>query len=119
MMGIYLALCAVNLMIFAAGENGGALSLGKALGNSLMMGLCFAVVVLCVAAVRELFGCGSIAGYQIAFFKAHTVSILAQAPGGFMVYAFGAAVVGKLFNSAHDREGLAMEAVGLDKDGEA
>jgi electron transport complex protein RnfE len=119
MMGIYLALCAVNLMIFAAGENAEELSAGKALGNSLLTGLCFTIVILCVAAVRELFGSGSLAGYQLAFFKAHTISILAQAPGGFMVYAFGAAVAGKVFNSSIGGKGLAMEAVGLDKEDEA
>jgi electron transport complex protein RnfE len=119
MMGIYLALCAVNLMIFSAGENAEELSAGKALGKSIIMGLCFTVLVLCVAAVRELLGSGSIAGYQIAFFKAHTVSVLTQASGGFMVYAFAAAVAGKLFNSRLDGKGLAMEAAGLDKEDEA
>jgi electron transport complex protein RnfE len=111
MMGIYLTLCAVNLMIFSAGE-------GTA-RRSLMTGIYFTIVILCVAAVRELLGSGSLAGCQLAFFKAHTIAILAQAPGGFLVYAFAAAVTGKVFNSPIDGKGLAMEAAGLDKEDEA
>lgn len=96
-MGIYLAVCAVNLLLFGAAENAAEAGFGKALVNALVTGLVFTAVVLVVAAVRELFGSGSFAGNEIAFLKAHAVVALTQPTGGFMIFAFAAAVVNKLW----------------------
>lgn len=96
-MGIYLAVCAVNLLVFGAAENAAEAGFGKALLNALVTGLYFTAVVLVVAIIRELFGCGSFAGHEIAFLKAHAVVTLAQPTGGFMIFAFAAAVVNKLW----------------------
>ena len=61
MMGIYLAVCAVNLLVFGAAENAAEAGFGKALVNALVAGLVFTAVILVVAAIRELFGYGSFA----------------------------------------------------------
>ena len=96
-LGIYLAVCAVNLLLFGAAENAAEAGFGKALMNALVTGLVFTAVILVVAAIRELFGSGSFAGTEIAFLKAHAVVALTQPTGGFMIFAFAAAVVDKLW----------------------
>ena len=114
MMGIYLAVCAVNLLVFGAAENAAEAGFGKALVNALVTGLVFTAVILVVAAIRELFGYGSFAGNEIAFLKAHAVVTLTQPTGGFMIFAFVAAVVNKLFpGSCCAARGTAFAAAGL------
>lgn len=114
MMGIYLAVCAVNLLVFGAAENAAETGFGKALVNALITGLVFTAVILVVAAIRELFGYGSFAGNEIAFLKAHAVVTLTQPTGGFMIFAFVAAVVNKLFpGCCCAARGTAFAAAGL------
>lgn len=114
MMGIYLAVCAVNLLVFGAAENAAETGFGKALVNALITGLVFTAVILVVAAIRELFGYGSFAGNEIAFLKAHAVVTLTQPTGGFMIFAFVAAVVNKLFpGCCCAARGTAFAATGL------
>ena len=114
MMGIYLAVCAVNLLVFGAAENAAEAGFGKALVNALVTGLVFTAVILVVAAIRELFGYGSFAGNEIAFLKAHAVVTLTQPTGGFMIFAFVAAVVNKLFpGCCCAARGTAFAAAGL------
>ena len=114
MMGIYLAVCAVNLLVFGAAENAAEAGFGKALVNALVTGLVFTAVILVVAAIRELFGFGSFAGNEIAFLKAHAVVTLTQPTGGFMIFAFVAAVVNKLFpGCCCAARGTAFTAAGL------
>lgn len=115
MMGIYLAAAAVNLLVFGAAENAAGAGFGKAIANAVITGLYFTAASVLMAAVRELFGCGSIAGNEIAFLKAHAVPILAQAPGGFMVFAFLLAVINKLCHGCClcQGQGTAFAAAGL------
>lgn len=114
MMGIYLAVCAVNLLVFGAAENAAEAGFGKALVNALVTGLVFTAVILVVAIIRELFGYGSFAGNEIAFLKAHAVVTLTQPTGGFMIFAFAAAVVNKLFpGCCCAARGTAFAAAGL------
>ena len=114
MMGICLAVCAVNLLVFGAAENAAEAGFGKALVNALVTGLVFTAVILVVAAIRELFGYGSFAGNEIAFLKAHAVVTLTQPTGGFLVFAFVAAVVNKLFpGCCCAARGTAFAAAGL------
>lgn len=115
MMGIYLAVAAVNLLVFGAAENAAEAGFGKALVNAVITGLYFTAAVVVMAAVRELFGCGSIAGNEIAFLKAHAVPILAQAPGGFMIFAFLMAIINKLCHGCClcQGHGTAFAAAGL------
>ena len=114
MMGIYLAVCAVNLLVFGAAENAAEAGFGKARVNALVTGLVFTAVILVVAAIRELFGYGSFAGNEIAFLKVHAVVTLTQPTGGFMIFAFVAAVVNKLFpGCCCAARGTAFAAAGL------
>ena len=116
MMSLYLAVTAVDLLAFGSAENAAKEGLGKALANALLTGIYFTVVILVVAAVRELFGAGSFAGTEIAFLKDHAVPLLSQASGGFMILAFAAAVVNKLFHGCClcQGKGIAFAAAGLD-----
>ena len=117
MMSLYLALVAVDLLAFGSAENAAKAGLGKGLANALLTGIYFTVVVLVVAAVRELFGAGSFAGNEIAFLKDHAVPLLSQASGGFMILAFAAAVVNKLCRGCClcQGKGIAFAAAGLDE----
>lgn len=113
-MGIYLAVCAVNLLFFGAAENAAEAGFGKALLNALVTGLVFTAVVLVMAAIRELFGSGSFAGKEITFLKAHAVVALTQPAGGFMIFAFAAAVVNKLWpGCCCGAKGTAFAAAGV------
>ena len=116
MMSLYLAVTAVDLLAFGSAENAAKEGLGKALANALLTGIYFTVVILVVAAVRELFGAGSFAGTEIAFLKDHAVPLLSQASGGFMILAFAAAVVNKLFHGCClcQGKGIAFAAACLD-----
>lgn len=116
MMSLYLAVTAVDLLPFGSAENAAKEGLGKAMANALLTGIYFTVVILVVAAVRELFGAGSFAGTEIAFLKDHAVPLLSQASGGFMILAFAAAVVNKLFHGCClcQGKGIAFAAAGLD-----
>lgn len=116
MMSLYLAVVAVDLLAFGAAENAAKAGMGKALSNAALTGIYFTVVVLVVAAVRELFGAGSFAGNEIAFLKDHAVPLLSQASGGFMILAFAAAVVNKLCRGCcmSQGKGIAFAAAGLD-----
>lgn len=117
MMSLYLAVVAVDLLAFGSAENAAKAGLGKGLANALLTGIYFTVVVLVVAAVRELFGAGSFAGNEIAFLKNHAVPLLSQASGGFMILAFAAAVVNKLCRGCClcQGKGIAFAAAGLDE----
>ncbi len=117
MMSLYLAVVAVDLLAFGSVENAAKAGLGKGLANALLTGIYFTVVVLVVAAVRELFGAGSFAGNEIAFLKDHAVPLLSQASGGFMILAFAAAVVNKLCRGCClcQGKGIAFAAAGLDE----
>lgn len=116
MMSLYLAVVAVDLLAFGAAENAAKAGMGKALSNAALTGIYFTVVVLVVAAVRELFGAGSFAGNEIAFLKDHAVPLLSQASGGFMILAFAAAVVNKLCRGCcmSQGKGIAFATAGLD-----
>ena len=104
----------MNLLLFGAAENAAEAGFGKALVNALVTGLVFTAVILVVAAIRELFGYGSFAGNEIAFLKAHAVVTLTQPTGGFLVFAFVAAVVNKLFpGCCCAARGTAFAAAGL------
>lgn len=99
MMGVYLALIVVNCIILGraemfAGKNGVVDSAFDGLG----MGLGFLLALLAMSTVREVLGAATFAGYEIPFFheNGYCISILTQAPGGFLVFGILIAVVNKL-----------------------
>lgn len=87
LLGVYLALITVNCIILGRAEMfAGKNSVGHSALDGIGMGLGFTLALLAMAIVREVFGNGSFAGMEIPFLKDHTIGILAQAPGGLLVY---------------------------------
>ena len=97
MLGVYLALIVVNCIILGRAEmfarkNGVVDSAVDGLG----MGIGFLVALLAMAIIREVFGAGSFAGVEIPFMADLKIPVLAQAPGGFLVYGLMIALMNKL-----------------------
>lgn len=122
MLGVYLAVLAVDLLIFSAAEQAYEDSLGRAIGRAALSAVCFAVFVLVLAALREIFGSASFAGNEIAALKNVRIPLLAQPAGGLILFAVLLAVVNRLFPGEEVRGALTRAAVGLapeDKEAEA
>lgn len=86
-LGIYIPLIVVNCIIFARAEafackNGPLASLVDGIG----MGVGFTIGITLLASIRELIGSGSLFGVQIMALGYQPMSIVTQAPGGFIVF---------------------------------
>ena len=94
MMGIYLALIVVNCIILGRAE-GFARKKGvlDSVADGFGMGVGFLLSLFAISVIREVFGSGSIFGLKIAFLSDYSIPILAQAPGGFLVFGFLIAAV--------------------------
>ena len=97
MMGVFLSLIVVNCIILGRAEmfarkNGVIDSALDGLG----MGAGFLIALLCMAIIREVLGVGSFAGIEIPFLRDYKIPLLAQAPGGFLVFGILIAIVNKL-----------------------
>jgi electron transport complex protein RnfE len=97
LMGVFLPLIVVNCIILGRAEmfarkNGVIDSALDGLG----MGLGFLLALLAMSTIREVLGAGSFAGIEIPFLVNYKIPILAQAPGGFLVFGILIAVVNKL-----------------------
>ena len=97
MMGVYLALIVVNCIILGRAEmfarkNG---VIDSALDGA-GMGLGFLIALVAMATIREVLGAGSFAGIEIPFLVNYKIPILAQAPGGFLVFGILIAIVNKI-----------------------
>ena len=116
LMGVYIAVLAVSLVAFRSAEETVASGFGRAIADALVTGLVFTAALFCMAAVREIFGSASFAGQSIAFLKNYTVPILAQAPGGFIVFAILLAVLNRFSPAAGgtDHACTACAAAGAD-----
>lgn len=93
-LGIYIPLIVVNCIILGraeafASKNPPLLSVFDGLG----MGLGFTVALALIGALRELFGVGTLFGYQIMPAAYEPVAILIKAPGAFLVLALIVAVM--------------------------
>ena len=97
MMGVYLALIVVNCIILGRAEMFARKNnvLDSAV-DGLGMGLGFLLALLAMATVREVFGAGTFAGFEIPFLVDYKIPILQQAPGGFLVFGILIAVVNKI-----------------------
>ena len=113
MLGLYLAVLAVDLMIFSAAETALDESLGAALGRAVLTAVCFAVFALILAALREIFGAASFAGHEIAALKAYRIPLLLQSSGGLILYSILLAVVNRIFPAGQAQGELTRAAVGL------
>ena len=97
MLGVYLALIVVNCIILGRAEmfarkNGVVDSVIDGIG----MGVGFLIALLAMATIREVIGAGSFAGIEIPFLSEYNIPILAEAPGGFLVFGILIAVVNKI-----------------------
>ena len=97
MLGFYLAILAVDLLLCGSGEDAADFGLGKGLLNALENGFCFAVFVLLLAGIRELFGAASLAGSPIEALKDYKIPMLLQVSGGLVVYSILLALFNRLF----------------------
>lgn len=114
MLGVYVAVAAVNLVVFANGEKYTERGFGASVTDALFTGLCFTAALFCMAAVREIFGAGSFAGMSIPFLASHNIPLLVKAPGGFLVFAILLAVVNALHRSEKaEPSGIACSAAGI------
>ena len=100
MMGVFLSLIVVNCIILGRAEmfarkNGVIDSALDGLG----MGAGFLLALLAMAIIREVLGVGSFAGMEIPFLVNYKIPLLAQAPGGFLVFGILIAIVNKLGSS--------------------
>ena len=116
MLGFYAAILGVDLMLFGNAENALDEGLGKGLVSALVSGLCFAVFVLILAAIRELFGAASFAGNPVEALKDYKIGTLTQASGGLCVFAILLAVVNRIFPSADGMGALTRAAIGFDSE---
>ncbi len=87
MLGIFVALTAVNGIIFSRIDNyaldhNPVLSFFDAVG----MGAGFTLVITVLGCIREILGLGTIFGFRVLFTQ-YTISITALAPGGFFILA--------------------------------
>ncbi len=97
MLGVYLALIVVNCIILGRAE---MYARKNTVVDSVMdgigMGLGFLVALLAMAAIREVIGSASFAGIAIPFLENFRIAILAEAPGGYLVFGILIAVMNKL-----------------------
>lgn len=97
MMGVFLSLIVVNCIILGRAEMFARKNtvIDSAL-DGLGMGIGFLIALLCMATIREVFGVGSFAGIEIPFLVNYKIPLLAQAPGGFLVFGILIAIVNKI-----------------------
>ena len=122
MLGFYVAVLAVDLMLFGSAEDAADFGLGKGLLSAMENGFCFAVFALLLAAVRELLGAASFAGTPVDFLKPYQNPLLTQASGGLIVFSILLAVFNKLFPAREEAGKNTAAAVGFrneDKEAEA
>ena len=97
MLGVYLALIVVNCVILGRAEMFARKNtvLDSAL-DGVGMGLGFILALFLMAFIREVFGVGTFMGIELPFMKSFCIPILAQSPGGYLVYGILIAVMNKL-----------------------
>lgn len=98
-LGIFLSLIVVNCIILGraemfASKNGVVASVMDGIG----MAIGFALALLAMSTIREVFGAGSFFGIEIPFIKDYTIPILTSAPGGFFVFGLLIAIVNKFMS---------------------
>lgn len=110
-LGIYIPLIVVNCIILGraesfASKNNVWLSMFDGIG----MGLGFTIGLTSIGIFRELFGNGSVFGFQIMPSSYEPITILILAPGAFFVLACLIAVQNKVRLNKAKKEGIPMES---------
>ena len=98
--GIYIALCSVNIMLFATAQGGAKKEEKNIVARAFLFSVVFALVVCIVGAVRELLGVGEIKLLSLSssYLAANKFQILQKAPGAFMMASIVTAVVAFIVN---------------------
>ena len=97
MLGVYLALIVVNCIILGRAEMFARKNpVADAAVDGLGMGLGFLLALFLMAFIREVFGAGSFMGIELSFMSEVRIPILAQSPGGYLVYGILIAIMNKL-----------------------
>ena len=93
--GIYIALCSVNIMLFATAQGGAKKEEKNIVARAFLFSVVFALVVCIVGAVRELLGVGELKLLSLSssYLAANKFQILQKAPGAFMMASIVTAVV--------------------------
>ena len=93
--GIYIALCSVNIMLFATAQGGAKKEEKNIVARAFLFSVVFALVVCIVGAVRELLGVGEIKLLSLSssYLAANKFQILQKAPGAFMMASIVTAIV--------------------------
>ena len=93
--GIYIALCSVNIMLFATAQGGAKKEEKNIVARAFLFSVVFALVVCIVGAVRELLGVVEIKLLSLSssYLAANKFQILQKAPGAFMMASIVTAVV--------------------------
>lgn len=112
-LGVYLAVVAVDLLVFSGAEKAAGRTAGECAADALVTGLGFTAILVVMAIVREFFGSGSFAGIKVPFMANFTIPALTKAPGGFIVLAIAAAVVNTIRSGKLAADGKTGAAAGI------
>ena len=116
MIGLYVAVVAVNLVVFSEAEAAADSSVGTAVLQAVITGLSFTAILLVMGAIRELLGSASIAGKEVAFLANYRIPLLATAPGGYLAASIVAALLSKVNAPCCGSEGcdcVTCKAIGM------
>ena len=77
-----------------ASKNGVVASVLDGIG----MAIGFAIALVAMASIREIFGAGTFFGQEVPFIKDYTIKFFTSAPGGFFVFGILIAIVNKFMS---------------------
>lgn len=96
-LGIFLPLIVVNCIILARAESFAfKQSVGSSAIDGLGNGIGFTLALTILGVIRELLGAGSIFGKAVMWSSFEPITIMTQAPGGFLVLGLTLALFGSL-----------------------
>ena len=97
-MGVFLALIVVNCIVLGRAEMFASKNnVLDSLLDGLGMGIGYTIVIVAMAAVRELVGSGTFWGIRIIP-EGYQIGMIAQTPGGFLMFGIAIAILVKINN---------------------
>jgi len=106
MLGVYLALIVVNCIILGRAEMFARKNpVGDSIMDGLGMGLGFMLALFLMSFIREVFGNGSFAGFEIPVRCNYKIPILTASPGGFFVFGVVIAAVAAISDKPKEKIG--------------
>ena len=105
-LGLYIPLIVVNCIILGRAEAyAGKNKVVPSIFDGVGMGLGFTIGLICISAVRELIGAGTILGFQVMPASFEPVNIFIMAPGAFLVLALLTALLNKIRSGKPNKSG--------------